>query len=278
MARKDFAGLVAWVTGASSGIGRALALELASRGADVAISARREDLLRDLLREVEQRGQRCLVVPCDVTDESAVMFAVEAVARDLGKLDVAIANAGFGVAGRVESLTAADWRRQLETNVVGLAMTARYAIGELKKTHGRLGLVGSVSAMVSTPGMAAYSASKAAVRAIGQTLSMELDGTGVSCTTIHPGFVVSDIARVDNQGRFDANRKDKRPQNLMWPTSKAARVMVDALARRDREYVFTMHGKLGAFMARHAPGIVHYAMTRPSAKKVASEQTKAPAV
>ncbi len=274
MARQDFAGLVAWVTGATSGIGRAVALELASRGADVAVSGRREDRLRDVLREVESRGRRGLVVPCDVTDDSAVMFAVEAVARDLGKVDVVVANAGFGVAGRVETLTAADWRRQFETNVIGLAMTARYAIGELKKTRGRLALVGSVSAMLSTPGMAAYSASKAAVRAIGQTLSMELDGTGVSCTTIHPGFVESDIARVDNQGRFDENRKDKRPHALMWRTDKAARVMVNAIARRDREYVFTWHGKFGAFVARHAPGIVHFAMTRDSAKRTASAQLK----
>lgn len=275
MARQDFAGMVAWVTGATAGIGRAIALELASRGADVGVSGRREDRLREVIREIEKLGRRGLVVPCDVTDESAVMFAVEAVARDLGRLDVVVANAGFGVSGRIENLEAADWRRQFETNVIGLAMTARYSIAELKKTHGRIALVGSVSSMVSVPAQGPYSASKAAVRAIGQTLSMELEGTGVTCTTIHPGFVASEIAQVDNQGRFDGGRKDKRPAKLMWPTEKAARVMVNAIARRDREYVFTGHGKVAAWIGRHAPGVIHFAMTRDAAKKAAAQQAKA---
>lgn len=275
MSKQDFAGLVAWVTGATAGIGRCVALELASRGANVAVSGRREDRLREVIREIEKLGRHGLVVPCDVTDESAVMFAVEAVARDLGRVDVVVANAGFGVSGRVEQLEAADWRRQFETNVIGLAMTARYAIPELKKTRGRLALVGSVSSMVSVPGQAAYSASKAAVRAIGQTLSMELHGTGVSCTTIHPGFVASEIAQVDNQGRFDGNRKDKRPSKLMWPTEKAARVMVDAIARREREYVFTVHGKVFGFLGRHAPGLMHFANTRRAAQRSAAKHIKA---
>jgi short-subunit dehydrogenase len=141
-------------------------------------------------------------------------------------------------------------------------MTARYAIPHLRERKGRLVLIGSVASMMPTPGVGAYAASKHAVRAIGQTLAIELHGSGVTCTTIHPGYVESEIAQVDNQGRFDASRQDNRPKNLMWPADRAARAMLDAIAKRKREHVFTGHGKVGAFAGRHMPGLVHFGLTR----------------
>lgn len=255
-----FDGHVVWITGASSGIGRALAEVFAAEGADVAVSARRADRLAETARRVEAAGRRALTVPCDVTDEAAVEQAVRQVVEHFGRLDVAVANAGFGVTGSLERITAAEWRRQLDVNVVGLAVTARHALPHLRATRGRLALVGSVAAFVPLPGSGAYAASKAAVHAIGQTLAAELHGTGVSCTTLHPGFVVSDIARVDNEGVFHEGRPDPRPARLMWPTDRAARVMVRAIHRRRRVYVFTAHGRLGAFLGRHAPGLVHVAL------------------
>jgi short-subunit dehydrogenase len=74
--------------------------------------------------------------------------------------------------------------------------------------------------------------------------------------TVHPGYVESEIGRVDNEGRFDASRADTRPARLLWTAERAARVMLPAIARREREFVFTAHGKLGAFVGQHFPGIV----------------------
>lgn len=259
---KRFENKVVWITGGGSGIGRALALAFAKEGAAVAISGRREERLQEVVQELESQGAKGLAVRCDVADEASVAEAVQKVVRGLGGLDVAVANAGFSVAGRIEKLSAADWRRQLDVNVIGAAMTARYAIPHLRERKGRLALIGSVTAMMSTPGVGAYSASKYAVRAIGQVLAMELHGSGVSCTTIHPGYIASEIAQVDNQGRFDAAREDRRPKNLMWPADRAARVMVDAIAKRKREYTFTVHGKAAAFAGRHMPGVLHFGFTR----------------
>lgn len=259
---KRFDNKVAWITGAGSGIGRALALAFAEEGATVAVSGRRQERLELVVAEIEGSGGKALSVPCDVTDEASVRDAVARIVETLGCLDVAVANAGFAVAGKIERLSAEDWRRQFDVNVVGLAMTARYSIPHLKQTAGRLALVGSVASMITTPGVGAYSASKYAVRAIGQTLAIELTGTGVSCTTIHPGFVESEIDQVDNEGVFDANRKDSRPQRLMWPSGRAARAMIGAIAARKREYTFTGHGKVGAFVGRHLPGLVHFGLTR----------------
>jgi NAD(P)-dependent dehydrogenase (short-subunit alcohol dehydrogenase family) len=244
---------VVWITGASSGIGRALATAFAVQGAFVAVSARRQDRLDQVVQEVEALGRRCLTVPCDVTDEAQIAAAVKKIADHFGRLDVAVANAGLGIKGRIEELGAEEWRRQLDVNVVGLALTARYALPHLRQTGGRLALIGSVAAVLPSPSSGAYSASKAAVASIGQTLSAELHGSNVTCTTIHPGFVVSDLARIDNQGRFNPDRKDPRPKHLMWPADKAAQVIVDAIYKRKRDYVFTVHGKVAHFIGRHFP-------------------------
>jgi NAD(P)-dependent dehydrogenase (short-subunit alcohol dehydrogenase family) len=253
---------VVWITGGGSGIGREMALEFARQGAAVAISGRREALLEEVATEIRALGARALPVVCDVTDEASVQAAIEAVIEAFWKLDVAVANAGFSVAGRIETLSADDWRRQFDTNVVGAAITAKHALPELRKTRGRLVLVGSVAGMVCAPGVGAYHASKHAVRAIGQTLAMELHGSGVSVTTIHPGFVESEIARVDNRGVHHPDRRDPRPQKLMWRGEDAARVMVRAIAARRREYTFTAHGRAAAFLGRHAPSLVHQVITR----------------
>lgn len=258
----SFPNAVVWITGASSGIGRALALEVASRGARVALSARREDRLKEVADDIRANGSEALVVPCDVTEEPQVEAAAQTVRDHFGRIDVAIANAGFGVTGRIAELDADAWRRQLDVNVVGLAVTARHALPHLRDTSGRLALVGSVASMVTLPKTGAYSASKAAVRSIGQALSLELDGTGVSCTTIHPGLVESEIARVDNSNTHDPDRRETRNESLMWPTDRAARVMANAIERRRREYVFTGHGKVVAFLGRHAPGLLYSLLGR----------------
>lgn len=253
---------VAWITGAGSGIGRALALELARQGAAVALSGRREDRLNTVAEEITAAGGQALVVPCDVTVEPEVSAAVARVVQHFGQLDVAIANAGFSVSGPLESLSAEDWRRQLEVNVIGVAVCARHALPELRRSRGRLALVGSVSAYVSVPKNAPYNASKAAVRAIGDTLSAELAGSGVSCTQLHPGFVESEIALVDNQGKLDPTKRDRRPKALMWKSDAAARAMLRAVAARRRHAVITGHGKLGVWVARHFPGLLAWLLTR----------------
>ena len=259
---KAFENRVVWITGASSGLGWALALELARQGADLAVSARRVDRLQSLVPEIERLGRSALAISCDVCEESSIRAAVEQLVAYFGRLDVAIANAGFSVLGRIERLDAAAWRRQLDTNVVGLALTARYALPHLASTRGRLVLIGSVAALLPGPGTGAYAASKAAVRSIGETLNVECAGSGVTVTTIHPGYVESEIGRVDNQGQFDASRKDTRPARLLWSAERAARVMSRAIARREREFVFTGHGRAGAFLGRHFPGFTQAIMKR----------------
>lgn len=250
-----FEGQVAWITGGGSGIGRALALAFADEGADVVVSGRRQDKIDAVAQAVTERGRRGLAVCCDVTDEASLAAAVEQIVAELGRLDVAVANAGFSVSGRTLDQTPADWHRQFDTNTIGAVMTATHAMPELLKRKGRVVLVGSIASMFAYPSGGPYCASKAALRAIGQVLSIELLGTGVSCTSIHPGFVQSEIAQVDNHGHFDPSRPDPRPGKLMWTAERAAKVMIKAIHRRKREYVFTWHGVFATWVARHLPGL-----------------------
>jgi len=244
---------VIWITGGGSGIGLALAIELASKGARIIVSGRREAKLNEATYFINSKGGNCRALPCDVTRYESLKTCVDIIIEEYGRLDVAVANAGFAVNGRIERITEEDWRRQMDVNVVGLAQTTRAALPALYDSGGQIVLIASVAAFLGSEYSGAYCASKAAVRSIGLTLQLELKNTGVSCTTIHPGFVESEIAQVDNRGKHNPNAPDKRPAKLMWTAEKAAKVMARAIAKRKREYVFTGHGKLGVFLGSHFP-------------------------
>jgi NADP-dependent 3-hydroxy acid dehydrogenase YdfG len=124
---------VVWITGASSGIGKSMAFEWAKLGYKVVLSSRRKELLDEVATNIRQSGGEALVLSCDIMDETAIENTVQQIILAWGRLDVVIANAGFGVFGSLEKLTAKDWNRQLQGNVTGLALTVKYALPHLKK-------------------------------------------------------------------------------------------------------------------------------------------------
>lgn len=260
--KREFVDASIWITGGGSGLGEALAIDLARRGARLALSGRRADKLEGAVEKILRGGGQAVAIPCDVTDDEAVREAVARVVAEYGRLDVAIANAGVGVAGKFERLKDEEWRRQFDINVIGLVSTARHALPELRKTKGRLVLMSSVASWFAGKGTIAYCSSKFAVRAIGRGLQHELHGSGVTCTTIYPGFVESEISYVDNAGVFHPDRPDPRPQKLIWPADKAAKVMSDAIAKRKNHFIYTGHGKIGAFLGQHFPGLVSFIISR----------------
>lgn len=251
----NFSGQVAWITGGGTGIGKALAVALAREGATVVVSGRRLDRLEGAVAAITEAGSTGRAVRCDVTDDASVEAAVAQIIEEFGQLHVVVANAGFAVGGKTTTLTPADWERQFSTNVFGVVRTVHHALPHLMQTGGRIGLIGSVAQYLPVPGSGAYSASKAAVHSFGNTLWTELKGTGVSVTLIHPGFIHSEIAQVDNSGTYKADRVDKRPSALMWTADAAARPMLRALYQRRRVAVITGHGVLGAFLGQRFPGL-----------------------
>jgi short-subunit dehydrogenase len=251
-----FTGKVVFVTGASSGIGAGLARQFAREGAAVALTARRVDRLESLAAELTGAGHRSAVIPCDVTRDGDLERAVAATRDALGPVDVAVANAGFGVVGPITRLGLDDIRRQFETNVFGVLRTLYATVADLERTRGAFVIVGSVSGHVGVPGSAAYSMSKFALRGLAQALRHELRPRGIAVVLVSPGFVVSELHQVDNQGVRHADARSVIPLWLRMSTVRAARQIVRAVARRRGEVVVTAHGKVIVFFQRHAQWLV----------------------
>ena len=262
-----FTDKVVFLTGASSGIGAAVARELSRQGASLALMARRVDRVEALAQEVNSGGGKALALKADVTRDGDLEAATRATVERFGRIDVVIANAGFGVAGAVARLKLEDFQRQFDTNVWGMLRTFWATIEELKKTRGTLVLVGSVSSYVTSPNVAPYSMSKFAVRSLAEALDAELARFGVSVVLICPGFIQSEIRQIDNQGQLHPDAKDTVPPWLVVPTATAARDIVRAIRCRRRETIITFHGKVIVFVKRFFPCLLAWGMKRGSMKK-----------
>jgi short-subunit dehydrogenase len=246
------------ITGASSGIGEELAWQLAQAGAKLTLAARRREKLERVAQRIAAHGGASplpapCVVTCDVTCDGDLEQAVAESLRRWGKLDVVFANAGFGVVGTFKKLSLADYRRQFETNVFGVLRTIYAALPEIEKTRGNLVLIGSVSGWVSPPGASPYCMSKFAVRALANSITPELRRAGIRLTLISPGFIASDIRRVDNRGTVHPDAADPVPVWIQMPTPQAARQILRAVARGKREQIITFHGKLFVAIERFLP-------------------------
>jgi 3-oxoacyl-[acyl-carrier protein] reductase len=187
MADGELQGQVALITGGGRGIGRNIALELASAGAQVAVAARSTD---EIQQTADETGG--LAIECDVSDRAAVERMVQQVETEYGRLDLLVANAGMSI---TENDTAwevepADWWRVFEVNVLGVYLCCRSVIpGMLERGGGRIVNVASGAAYLPGPSNTSYSASKAAVHRFSETLALQLQPLGIPVFSISPGLV-----------------------------------------------------------------------------------------
>ena len=265
--KQFFRDKVVLITGASSGIGEELAWQLSQAGAKLTLAARRTELLEAVVRRIAAaQPMKPLAMACDVTRDGDLERAVAESVRQWGKLDAAIANAGFGVVGALKKLSLEDYRRQMETNVFGVLRTIYAALPEIEKTKGNIAIMGSISGWGAAPGTSPYAMSKFALRALANSITPELRRCGVKVTLISPGFVDSNIRRIDNRGKFHPAAKDPVPAWLVMRTDKAVRQMLRAVAQGQREVIVTGHGKILVALERFAPWIVRAAGRRMAAK------------
>jgi NADP-dependent 3-hydroxy acid dehydrogenase YdfG len=188
------AGKVALVTGASSGIGEATAIALAGAGAAVAIGARRRDRLDALAGKLRDGGARVLQLDLDVTDEQACTAAVTRTREELGGLDVLVNNAGVMLLGTIVGADTEDWRRMIQTNVMGVMYMTHAAIeGMVEQGSGDVVNVSSVAGRQARKGAGVYNASKWAVNAFSESLRQEVTGRGVRIGLVEPGAVATEL-------------------------------------------------------------------------------------
>jgi NAD(P)-dependent dehydrogenase (short-subunit alcohol dehydrogenase family) len=195
MSEKDFAGKVAIVTGASSGIGRATAALLAERGATVALAARDAGRLEQLAAEIAEAGGEAFAVPTDVTDADARARLIAAVVERAGRLDVLVNAAGVIASGRIDDTSLEDWRAMFELNVDAVFHLISLAVPELSKVRGAVVNVSSVCGLRAFPGVLSYCSSKAALDQLTGCSALELATAGVRVNAVNPGVVVSELHR-----------------------------------------------------------------------------------
>lgn len=244
---------VAIVTGASEGIGKALARRLAREGVQVALAARSEEKLRRLA--VELGEERALVVPTDVAQPAQVQRLVAKTVERFGRLDILVNNAGFGIYALVEETDWEHLREMWEVNFFGAVALTRAALPHLRASHGAVVNIASIAGKIPLPYMVSYCATKSALIAFSDGLRMELARAGVRVVTVCPGSVrtrFQEVAYRDGKNLPAVFAQDK-PRGI--PADEVARMTLKALRRGRREVVIPWRLRLAAGLRTLFPGL-----------------------
>lgn len=248
-----FAHAIVLVTGASSGIGRAAALEFASQGAKVAILATNRGHLEDVADEIRALGGQCLVLVADVAERAEVEAAVQAILDQWKRLDVFVSNAGYLTKGFVEECAVEDFERQMAVNYLGAVYGIKAALPIMRRQGGgSVVVVSSISGKIHLADTSAYQASKAALRAFTLTLRRELLGSGIGVSLLSPGRTRTNIVRsADVRGEL-------RGQPILgeMPPDRVVREVVACARRPRREVIFPFALKLLALVYALVPDAV----------------------
>jgi len=254
----DFKDRVVIVTGASSGIGRALALRLADQGAFMALAARDAERLGILAEECNRRGGKAVPVPTDVSVEGQCQALVNCTVKEFGQLDMLINNAGISVGSKLEDLPDLHLFKQvMDVNFYGMVYCTYYALPHLKASRGRLVNVSSLGGKLAIPYNTSYIASKFAMHGFSDSLRMDLTGSGVSVTVVCPYWVVTEF----HERFMNKDGKPKGPEGRAMYTEKmmtadrCAQIILKAATQRKRE-VLMGPGTWGVWMKMIAPGFV----------------------
>lgn len=185
---------VAVVTGASSGIGEATAIALAMEGAKVAVSARRSDRLESLVKRITDSGGQALPIVADVADETQAKDMVSKAHAEFGRIDILVNNAGVMLLGMIDGANTEDWRRMVNTNILGLLYATHAAVPLMKNQgEGHIVNISSVAGRVAQAGSGVYNATKWAVCGLSEALRQEVHNDKIRVTIIEPGAVATEL-------------------------------------------------------------------------------------
>lgn len=261
---KSFKNKVAAITGAGSGIGRALALQLAAEGCDLALSDVNEQGLAETAAQVAAHGVTCTTARVDVADREAVYAWADQVVSDHGKVNLIFNNAGVALGSSIEGTSYEDFEWLMNINFWGVVYGTKAFLPHLKAAgEGHVVNVSSVFGLIAVPSQGTYNASKFAVRGFTEALRQELEMTGakVSSTCVHPGGIKTNIAK---NARFSADMKDligkdeaagkaRFEQLFMTTAESAANTILRGVRRNARRVLIGPDARVIDWMARFSP-------------------------
>jgi len=256
------------ITGASSGIGRALSYEFGNKGARVVLAARNLEKLEELVVDLHKLGILAIAVQTDVTIEEDCRKLIEKTLNHFGRIDVLINNAGISMRALFNDLQLDVMRRLMDTNFWGTVYCTKFAMPHLIKTGGSLVGVISVGGYVGLPGRSAYVASKFAVRGFLDTVRVENLKTGLHVLIVAPGFTTSNIRRTALLADGSLQGETPRDEDHMMSAEEVASNIFKAVVRRKRNLVLTFyHGKLTVFVGKIFPKLVDKQVYKTFAKE-----------
>ena len=244
------------ITGASKGIGAELARQLAAKGAKLVLAARDLEDLEKVAEQCRQAGGSATALRADVTADRDCAAIMSGAALAYGGIDVLVNNAGATMWARFEEIEDVSiLERIMQVNYMGSVRCTKHALPYLRRSHGLLVGIASLTALTGVPTRSGYAASKHAMRGFFDSLRIELMGSGVDVTMIYPGFVDTGIR--ENATGPDGKAIGHVPVRLdMMSVEECARITVAAIEARKREVVMTARGKMGAWLKLVAPGVV----------------------
>jgi len=259
--RVNFDGKRIIITGASSGIGEALARQWASHHARLTLAARRVDLLSSVAAACRTLGGEALPVPTDVAEQSQCDALIRRAAEAFGGLDILVLNAGITMEACFEDVKDVSiYERLMQVNYLSAVYLAHAALPHLKASKGQFVVVSSLTGKVGIPTRSGYSASKHALHGFFDALRSELLGTGVGVTVVCPGFVRTEIRSHALSATGDSSGAREPGRSIS--ADDCARVILKATAARKREVVMTAPGKLANWLKLLAPGLLDRAVRR----------------
>lgn len=245
------------ITGASSGIGMELALQLADRGGWLALASRHADKLDEVARMCRQRGGRTISVATDVADQNQCKCLIEAVVAEYGRIDTLINNAGIVQVAKFSKLQDLTiYEKVFQVNFFGGVYCTHFALPYLKNRAGRIVGISSLRGRLPSKNADGYGESKHALAGFYDNLRIELSGSGVSVTAIYPGWISTGMS--SRAIRLDGTLTGKisKLEKGAMPVETCARIIISAIESRKREVVMTLEGKLGVWFRFIFPGII----------------------
>jgi short-subunit dehydrogenase len=267
------------ITGASNGIGRELAFQLARQGARLVLAARDKDHLEITAEGCRKAGSKALIVPMDVSRSEQCQLLIQRSLQEYGRLDTLINNAGTSLTANLEDYPDPTSLEQLvKINYLGSAYCTYYALPYLKQSRGRIAAVCSMAGVTGLPGLSGYAASKHAMSGFFESIRIELRPSGVSVTIVYPASVASHLENnstkiVSSPGQHTLSGT---PPRGMMPVETCARLTLEAIARRRRNLYMAPGGKAVLWIKLIAPGLLDR-IARSEVEQDRSERTEKPA-